>query len=681
MKKRSLIIFLFLTISVNAGFRVMASEMDSLKNILTKLESQQVSYSNDSLKVSILNLMGWKLILTGDYDKARKFSEQALKLAETRKFNIGISQAYNNLGVICQYTGNYPEALQHHLSALKIRETNKDPNGNLDKKGVAASLGNIGIIYYYLEKYNESLNYHTKSLKLKEELGDKKAIAGTYNNIGIVYQKLNRHQEALINFQKAVLINEELNNKNWLANGYANLGNTYFLLGNNSESLKYHKKALELMEQLGDKTGAAHTYNHIGTVYLRLNQIKESRNYLQKGLDMARSLSSPEPLKNSYLSISELDSLTGNYREAYNHYKLHIKFRDSLTNEENSRKAFQTAFRYEYDKKATADSVKFAEAQKVKDAQLTAQNALIEEERTQRNALFGGLALVLIFSGFIYNRFRVTRKQKEIIHAQKEVVENQKNLVEEKNKEIMDSIQYAKRIQDATLPSPKMIDNFLSDYFILYKPKDIVAGDFYWVESIDDNIYFTAADCTGHGVPGAMVSVMCTNALTRTVKELGIREPAKILDKTVEILAERFDKGDEDLNDGMDLALCCLNYKTMQLQYAGANNPLCLIRKEQLVEIKADKQPVGKFTHRKPFTNHVINIEKGDIIYLFSDGFADQFGGERGKKYKYSRLKELLLSVSDETMNTQKHMLIKTFENWKGDLEQLDDVCIIGVRV
>ena len=316
-------------------------------------------------------------------------------------------------------------------------------------------------------------------------------------------------------------------------------------------------------------------------------------------------------------------------------------------------------------------------------------------------------------------RLRITRQQKEIIEEQKEVVEIQKKEVdiaydqlEEKNREILDSINYAKRIQSAILPPAKLVKEYLKESFILYLPKDIVAGDFYWMESYakasdsagaERGVLFAAADCTGHGVPGAMVSVICNNGLNRSVREYGLTDPGQILDKTREIVIQEFNpeaSGEEEVKDGMDIALCSI--EGMTLTYAGANNPLWIIRKGEvletkasaetslnyyeefncsLIQVKADKQPIGKFIDPKPYTSHSFDLKSGDLIYVFSDGYVDQFGGEKGKKFKPSNFRKLLLSIDNMSMEKQKQLLESSFNEWKGDLEQIDDVCVIGVRV
>ncbi len=273
-------------------------------------------------------------------------------------------------------------------------------------------------------------------------------------------------------------------------------------------------------------------------------------------------------------------------------------------------------------------------------------------------------------------------QQKEIIEFQKTEVESQKNLVEEKQKEIIDSIEYALRIQTAILPPQRIVKQYLENSFILYKPKDIVAGDFYWMETVDDIVLFAACDCTGHGVPGAMVSVVCHNALNRAVREFGLTQPAAILDKTAEIVVENFSKSDEDIQDGMDISLCAYHPKTKKLEWAGANNPLWLLQNGELIETKADKQPIGMNENSKPFINHTFNLSVGDSIYLFTDGFADQFGGETGqKKLTRKRFKDLIMSLQSKSLQEQGIALDKFIIEYKKEIEQIDDILVIGVKI
>jgi serine phosphatase RsbU (regulator of sigma subunit) len=302
------------------------------------------------------------------------------------------------------------------------------------------------------------------------------------------------------------------------------------------------------------------------------------------------------------------------------------------------------------------------------------------------------LVVLLIIGSLGFLSFRSYRKQKaqatiileqkQVAEIQRDEIQNQHYQLEEKTKEITDSINYAKRIQEAILPPIKLVKNYLAESFIFYQPKDIVAGDFYWMETTDDLVIFAAADCTGHGVPGALVSVVCSNALNQALKEFGQTQPAAILDKTLDIVIERFEKSEKEVKDGMDIALCAYNSKTMELQFAGAQNSLWIIKNgaDELIEIKGDKQPIGKYAEKKPFTNHTIQLEKGDLIYMTSDGYVDQFGGDKGKKYKSINFKKLLLSIKVKPVDEQLTIIKQNFDQWKGDLEQLDDVCVIGFK-
>lgn len=322
---------------------------------------------------------------------------------------------------------------------------------------------------------------------------------------------------------------------------------------------------------------------------------------------------------------------------------------------------------------------------------------LAQIKRT-RMLIIGGFILIIFFAIIIVRAYRQKRKanealveqkkevekQRDIANHEHQIAEEQKLIVQEKNKEIMDSINYAKRIQEAILPPNELVTQYLPQNFILYLPKDVVAGDFYWFEPLEDRVLIAAADCTGHGVPGAMVSVVCHNSLNRAVREFGLTDPGKILDKTTELVIKTFERSNEDVKDGMDIALISIPKNTdgnATIQYAGANNSLYYIQNKELLEIKADKQPVGKYADRKPYTTKTVNLNQGDMIYLYSDGYADQFGGPRGKKLKYKALKELLLSNANMSLNQQREILFKSFEDWKSDYEQIDDVCIIGIRL
>lgn len=285
--------------------------------------------------------------------------------------------------------------------------------------------------------------------------------------------------------------------------------------------------------------------------------------------------------------------------------------------------------------------------------------------------------LVIIIALIALKLLRTNRKNNRTLKSQNVIIE-------EKNKNITDSINYAKRLQTAILPPADIINKILPEHFIHYQPKDIVSGDFYWVSHHDDKIMVAAIDCTGHGVPGALLSIVGHNAINQTVNELGIIQPAKVLENMSIIIRKILhqDKG-SDIRDGMDMALCTFDKTTNTLEYAGANNPVYIIRDGILDIVKATKFTVGSMEEEKSNTpvNHSFQLKKGDCFYLFSDGFADQFGGQDNKKFKTSRFQELLLSINAKPMAEQLNSITQAFKNWQGKNEQVDDVLVMGIRV
>lgn len=328
-------------------------------------------------------------------------------------------------------------------------------------------------------------------------------------------------------------------------------------------------------------------------------------------------------------------------------------------------------------------------------AELKESKAILESQKTINIVTIIVLVIIAILGGIAFKNYKTQKSQAAIISQQKTIAESQRDEIqtqhqqlEEKNREITDSITYAKRIQEAILPPLKLVKSKLENSFILYLPKDIVAGDFYWMETAQNEngeeiVLFAAADCTGHGVPGAMVSVVCSNALNKSVHEFGLITPNEILNKTRELVIQRFEKSEEDVNDGMDIALCAFNSKTKSLEYSGAHNPLWIIRKDsqEIESFRANKQPIGKYIGATVFDNHFVQLNEGDSIYLFSDGYIDQFGGEKGKKLKSNNFKRLLLSIQELSMDEQHQKLKSYFLEWRGAEEQLDDVCVIGLKV
>ena len=657
-----------------------------------------------------LNNIGFVYYNQGDDQKALEYYHKSLKIDEELKNKQGISSTFNNIGLIYDNQGNIPKALEYHHKSLKIKEEIND------KQGVANSLNNIGLIYDNQGETQKALEYYHKCLKITEETNDKQGIAISLNNIGTIYDDQGDNTKALEYHLKSLKIREEINDKRGIANSLNNIGFIYDIQGDVPKALEYYHKSLKIDEELKNKKGVVISLVNISDAMLLQGQVDVALDYAKRSITIAKELGYPEQIKQAATNLKKIYQKQNKFKEAFEMFELEILMRDSINNAETKKASIRKQFQYQYEKKAAADSVKNAEEQKVKNAQLSAQTAQIKQERIQRYALFSGLILVIAFSGFVYNRFRLSQRQKKIIELQKNEVDNAYEMLHEKNKEITDSITYAKRLQQAILPPTEFIKTNFPESFILYKPKDIVAGDFYWAEKIDDLFFIAAADCTGHGVPGAMVSVVCSNALNRSVNEFGLTNTGKILDKTRELVIQTFEKSNEEVKDGMDISLLCIDKRNQKVFWSGANNPLWFtqntvtssysnpavtssevekstdssldsarpdnnLASATLIEIKADKQPVGKSYELKPFTSKEIEYKSNTIFYLFTDGLADQFGGPKGKKFKYKQFEEILISIKDKTMQEQSEFINNKFEEWKGDLEQVDDVCVIGIKI
>jgi serine phosphatase RsbU (regulator of sigma subunit) len=291
----------------------------------------------------------------------------------------------------------------------------------------------------------------------------------------------------------------------------------------------------------------------------------------------------------------------------------------------------------------------------------------------------GGLLIVSLLAFFIFKGLKNQRQANAIIIKQKEEVHKQKEIIEEHQKETIDSINYAKKIQYALLAQDDLLKRNIQHYFILFNPKDIVSGDFYWATEHHDKFYLAVCDSTGHGVPGAFMSLLNMGFLSEAIKEKNINKPNEVLNYVRTRLVDSL--GNDGQKDGMDAVLMCFDRKTNLITYSAANNEPILISNNQIIELEKDKMPVGKGEKSNSFVLYSVSANVGDTLYLYTDGYADQFGGPKGKKYKYKQLNDLLLSISTENLNTQKDILQTSFNNWKENLEQVDDVLIVGIKI
>lgn len=631
------------------------------KDTINIVETQKIRIAiyeeaNDKEAIigSIRGLSNYYMII-GNYPEGITYCQKALSRAKAMNYKKGVAGCLYQIAEIYRSQGENIQALENYQQSVTIYSELKD---TLELAQVLLSKGDI---YSELHQMNKALDCYRKSISLYEIKKIKKQVRRGYSCLGGMYLNNFEYQNALLNYQKCMSMSEEMNDIYWIGITSGNMASIYLSQGNFDKALAYNIRALKIFRELKEEGQIGNACNRLANTYLKLKEYNKAKLYIDITIEIEKRNIFLQNLKKSELLATAIDSARGDSKGAFEHYKQYIFLSNKLRSEEVHQLAQKEKYQNEYEKQKAIDKA-------ISDNE-------IEKQKIVRNSSIGGFALMILLAGISYRNFR--RKKKDNL-----IIINQKLIVEEKQKEILDSIEYALRIQTAILPTQKIVKQYLENSFILYKPKDIVAGDFYWMEIVDDLILFAACDCTGHGVPGAMVSVVCYNALNRAVKEFGLTEPAAILDKTSEIVIENFSKSEEDIKDGMDISLCAYNPKTKIIQWAGANNPLWLLQNGELIETKADKQPIGMNEDGKPFTNHTFELNITDTIYLFTDGFADQFGGETGqKKLTKKRFKNLILSLQNKSLPEQGNAMDKFITDYRKDMEQIDDILVIGVKI
>ncbi len=626
-------------------------------------------------------------------EKAVEYYDLEKTVAIELKDSTSIMDSYNNIVKVYISASNYTKALEYSLKSLNFISKNYPFNLLIDTYFRVASIySSIGNPEKAREYYLLSNTECDKNIKRKDYKFIK---AACLVMTGTTYDPITDSSKALMYYNKAINMTDTTDKSDIMAACNVNMGNIYLSQGNYIKAKKCLFNGIKQFEYLANNTNPfyftpfAGTHLAIAGLYNKENDYKTAIKYVNKCIDIVKEkklsldvyISAYEILSKSYEGLKD-------YKTSLDYYRKSKELHDSIFSDESKKKMGDLQSKFDMDKKEAELKAKAkAEEDKIKAI------AEVENKKQKLIIIFVclGLLLVLVFAGFVFRSLRIRNKQNKIIVLKEKETQRQKEMVEEKQREILDSIEYALRIQTAILPPQKLVKQYLENSFILYKPKDIVAGDFYWMETVEPTtnnqqqttILFAACDCTGHGVPGAMVSVVCHNALNRAVREFGLTQPAAILDKTAEIVIENFSKSEESIKDGMDISLASLNLETMELQWAGANNPLWIVRNnQQLEEIRADKQPIGMNEDSKPFTNHRFTVNKGDAIYLFTDGFADQFGGDNGeKKLTKKRFKEVVLSLQNQTLPDQGIALDKFINEYRKEVEQIDDILVMGVRV
>lgn len=688
-------------------------EIDSAKISFNKALEYAVK-AKDSLIISkIYNGLAKININTGNYKEAISWLNKTIKIKQDLADNRGLAIAYNQLGNAYVQLSQPEKAIQNYLKSVKIFESMND------LRGQAFNYNSMGALYTYLAngndtlRFGQALEFYQKALKLNIQLKDSFEIATSYSNIGTVYaniysyivdlsneniltqeilnKKNTAFDKAMQNYTKALKIREKLNDVRGLVNSEINLG--HLLLDTNKTKLaeEYLSRAYKSSIKIQDVKNQIISLHHLAKAYKLQKKYDKAITTLLEGLKLAEEKQIIRLQRDLLSEAADIYATKGDLLKALEYKDKYINIKDKIIQAENNKVVEELNKKYQTEKKE--QEIKLAKSE-LKKKEL--------ENRQQKLMLYGFTALIFLVLGvvvLIYRQYKQKQKANKILQEKNELITRQKN-------EITASIVYAQRIQMAILPPGDYIKEIIPERFILFKPRDIVSGDFYWLKHLEQHntILMTAADCTGHGVPGAFLSMLGVTFLNEIVNQKNISTTGEVLnilrERVISSLHQTGKQGEQ--KDGMDIAFLAINTKTLEVQFSGANNPLYIVRENTkpeleadkkissdthtLYEIKGDKMPIGIYINdNQSFKTNYLKLEKGDKLYVFSDGYADQFGGPKGKKFKYKPFKKLLLSITDKTMQEQKQILDNTIEDWKNQPDttysQVDDIVILGIKL
>jgi len=686
-----------------------------------------------------------ELLIQAKHNKnTDKIWEQTLK----------ISKCFNDIGNVYCKQGTYDKSLSFYLKSLKIceemlddakrsRNTNKIQE---QKKNISKCYISIGNVHYFQGSYDKAINYYLKSLTIFEELlnmanqnkninkirEQKQGISVCYNNIGNIYGDMGNSDKvypvkrdrwfyrAIEYYLKSLKIIKELGDKNGISKCYNNLGSTYKELKNYGTALNYFLKSLKIKEELGDKNGTSTIWGNLADLHiniavsckdtqLRISHYREAVSYGLKSLKLAEEINAQYLINAEAAQLQKAFTALGNTANALKYAQIVISTKESMFNEEKTKSLAEMETKYQTEKKQL--EIEKLEKQKALDKETIARkNAETKKQLIVIYSFVTGFLIILIFSIIILRLFidkkranviiltknSELKQANEEISTQRDLVVLQKKHIEVIHEEVTSSIRYAQRIQRAVITASEQMNEILGEHFVIFKPRDIVSGDFYWVTKVKKWLIFCVADCTGHGVPGAFMSMLGISFLNEIVRKKEVTNAADVLNylrnNVVASLKQENMNSEQPVTkervmDGMDIVLCVLDTETLKMQFAGANNSVYIItnkqvtNNKQLIELKGDKMPVSIYPRMEPFKYQQYQMQKDDLIYLFSDGFADQFGGSKGKKFQYKQLKEVLTANCYQPLSEQKAILEKIFDQWKENCSQVDDVTIMGIKI
>jgi serine phosphatase RsbU (regulator of sigma subunit) len=679
--------------------------------------ANNLGYLNGAIEAK--NAQGILYRYANESDKAIGLYEEIIRLRKEQGRLDRLTGAYSNLGSVYYEKNDYAKALNYYLKALDNATVFQQTDNQMVlmnnigsaykasglselaietfKKGLELNKShhdeyqeaqlyvNLATVYDQQGLYSESTKYNKDAYAIFKKTGNTRQLSVVLNNLSLSLRHLKDFKGTEEILKEMQELADFLKEEDYYASLYQSRTNYLIETQKYSEALREIERSLALTDTINELPAYASRLLTKSEVYQKLKEYSKAMECCDRGLAILQQLDDTHKLGSAYLTKSEIYQAVGDFKASLFYYQKADHLSDSLTTEALTTKMVTINSLNELDKKE-------------KELQLSIKEKESMEVKNKQQSFFlfgisiiGVLVLVLLL--FSMRAYRVKKKDNELLSAQKvEIqsknkaleerqieIEGQKLLIEEKQKEILDSIHYAKRIQNTLLANHELINRNLKENFILFKPKDIVSGDFYWAVEKKNYFYLAVCDSTGHGVPGAFMSLLNISFLNEAIIEKDITAPNEVLNHVRQKLISSVSQ--DGGQDGMDCVLVCFDKKSAVITYAAAQNRLLLVRDSELIEFPTDKMPVGKGENLNSFTLHTIHPRKGDLLYLYSDGYADQFGGEKGKKFKYKALNELLLENSNLALTEQEKVMDSNFEKWKGKLEQVDDVVLIGIRL
>jgi serine phosphatase RsbU (regulator of sigma subunit) len=639
-----------------------------LEKLTKKFQEELFGATSDTSRIEILNRLSD--LNHNDFLKAYEYARQALELSEKNNYSKGIAMSYNSMADAYWFHADYLNAQKFYFKALRINDSIND------KPGLANSLYNIGWIVCLQQENHKEIGYLYKSYHLFRELQDTMGMLKLQSALGSYYANRfnsegNRpfYDSALKYYNQYFEVCKSSNGHYNPGAIYGNLGDLMAQAGDIESARFYGQKNLEYAYKRGDSSLIYHAIQSLAVFDLISGKDEEAIAALKRCVDFAVRADIKELEKICYRNLYEAYEKRKDIPTSHYYFKKFVALKDSIDVTMRSSELSDVRNTYEIDKReASIKNLK--------------QENEIQELKNARNKyiLFGGATITVIILIIAWLLFK-QNKHKNVVNAK---LKNQNTIITQKKQEIENSIRYAKGIQTALLPDIQDFKSSFSNSFIYYLPKDVVSGDFYWFHKIDGHFYCVAADCTGHGVPGALMSIVSVDKITQAIFEKNLREPKELL-KFLNIEIKKALKQHNESSrqrDGLDIALLKFDTRNNTVSYAGANRPLYVVTKGKLSEFKPDKVAIAGFTDDGyEFNQQTIALSKEDNLYIFSDGYADQFGGQEGKKFMSRNFKSLLESISHLDAESQEKEVINTHLSWKGTHEQVDDILVIGIKV